>query len=99
MAKFDAAIPSAYTTAGTLVVTTKDALLHGITYLAGATATVGAIVAHIGGTTGTPAFGILTTTSGGMDHGGPCTPVVCAGGIVVTCTGTAFNFSVHFTEL
>ena len=99
MGKFDAAVPTAYTTASTLVVTTNHALLHGITYLAGATATVGAIVAHIGATTGTPAFAMLTETSGGMGHDGPCTPVVCAGGIVVTCTGTAFNYSVHFTEL
>lgn len=99
MAKYDAAIPTAYTTASTLVVTTKDALLHGISYLAGATATVGAIVAHVGNTTGASVFGLMVATSGSMDCAGPITPVVCAGGIVVTCTGTAFNYVVHFSEL
>jgi hypothetical protein len=99
MGKFDAAIPTAYTTASTLVVTTKDAILHGVNYLAGAAATVGAIVVHVANTTGAPVFGMLTTTSGGMGYDGPFQPVVCAGGMVVTCTGTAFNYSVHYSLL
>jgi hypothetical protein len=51
---------------------------------------------HIANTTGSPSFGMLTATSGGMGYDGPFTPVVCAGGMVVTCTGTAFNYSVHY---
>lgn len=99
MSKYDAAVPTAYTTASTLVVTTKDALLHGINYIAGATSTGGAIVAHVGNTTGAGVLGLVVLTSGGMECVGPVTPVVCAGGIVVTCTGTAFDYVVLFSEL
>jgi hypothetical protein len=97
MSKFDAAIPSAYTTAGTLAVTTKDALLHGVCIVAGATATAGSVV--IANSAGSVVFGISAVTSGGIANDGPYQPVVCAGGISATCAGTAFNYIVYYSLL
>lgn len=99
MAKFDACIPSAYTTASTLVVTTKDALLHGVVLVAGATATAGGVVIHSSNTTGATVFATSHATSGDRTSDGPFTPTVCAGGIVAVCTGTAFNYVVLYSEL
>lgn len=99
MAKFDACIPSSLTTASTLVVTTKDAVLHGVVIIAGATATAGGVVIHSSNTTGGTVFALTHATSGDTVSDGPVTPVVCAGGIVAVCTGTAFNYVVLYTNL
>ena len=97
MGKFDAAIPSAYTTAGTLAVTTKDAVLHGVCIIAGATATAGSVA--IANSAGSVVFAISAITSGGIANDGPYQPVVCAGGISATCVGTAFNYVVYYANL
>ncbi len=99
MARFDLASPTVASTAGTLVVSTRDCILYGVCAVAGATATVGAIVVHAANTTGSTVFGMTTLTSGGMVQDGPYAPVLCSSGMVVTCTGTAFNFTVYFTNL
>lgn len=99
MSKWDACILTAQSTAGTLVVTTKDAIICGATILAGATATAGGIVVHVGNTTGAAAFALTHATSGDRVSDGPAIPVVCSGGMVVTCTGTAFNFTIAYVEL
>lgn len=99
MSKWDACVVSAQSTAATLVVTTKDALLCGATIMAGATATAGGIVVHVTNTTGAAAYALTHATSGDRVSGGPSVPVVCSGGMVVTCTGTAFNFTVAYIEL
>ena len=99
MSKFDAAIPTAYTSAASLVVSTRDCLLHGICIIAGATAGAGSVVAHATNTTGGIVFGLTAVTSGGMVNDGPYQPVVCSGGLVTTVTGTAFNYVVYYTNL
>ena len=99
MSKFDAAIPTTWTTASTLVVSTRDCILHGICVQAGATATAGSIVAHETNTTGNSVFAISVSSSGGINNDGPYQPVVCQGGLVTVCTGTAFNYVVYFANL
>jgi hypothetical protein len=99
MAKFDACIPSSYATAAARAITTKDSLLHGVVVIAGATATVGQIVVYSGLNTSTPVFACQTVTSGGTLSDGPYTPLVCAGGINVTCTGTAYNHIILYSLL
>ena len=99
MGKFDAAIPTAYTTASTLVVTTADAIFSGVTIIAGATATAGGVVVHASNTTGATVFALTHATSGDTVSDGPCIPVVCSNGIVVTATGTAFNYVVMYANL
>jgi hypothetical protein len=99
MGKFDAAIPSSYATAAARVITTQDALLHGVIIIAGATATAGSVVVYSGTNTSTPVFACAAVTSGGTVSDGPVTPTVCAGGIRVTCTGTAYNHVVLYTNL
>lgn len=99
MAKFDAAIPFTYTTAGAYAVTTKDALLYGVVSIAGATATVGKIVVYSGTNTSVPVFAMVSLTSGGVANAVFATPIVCAGGINISCTGTAFNSVVLFVNL
>jgi hypothetical protein len=99
MAKYDACVPTALTTASTLVVTTADALLYGVTLMAEATATAGSVVCRITNTTGTPVYALSTVISGGNVSDGPVFPIVCAGGIVAVCTGTAFNYVVLYAKL
>jgi hypothetical protein len=97
--KFDAAIPTALTTASTLAVTTKDAVLYGVTIMAGATATAGSVVCRVANSTGTPVYALSVVTSGGNISDGPMAPIVCAGGISAVCTGTAFNYVVLYANL
>lgn len=97
--KYDAAIPFTYTTASTYAVTTKDALFFGITVMAGATATAGSVVVRVANATGTPIFALAHATSGDNVSDGPTVPVVCAGGITVVNTGTAFNSVVLYSLL
>lgn len=99
MGKFDAAIPSSYATAAARAITTKDALLHGVVIIAGATATAGSVVVYSGVNTSVPVFACASVTSGGTVSDGPFTPVVCAGGINVTCTGTAYNHVILYSLL
>ena len=99
MGKFDAAIPTTWTTASTVIVSTRDAILHGVCAQAGATSTGGSIVVHAANTTGNTAFVLSVATSGGISNDGPYQPVVCAGGMVAVCTGTAFNYTVYFANL
>lgn len=97
--KYDACVPFTYTTASAYAVTTKDALLYGVVAIAGATATAGRIVVYQGTDTSKPVFALVTLTSGGVANDGPVAPVVCAGGINITCTGTAYNSVVLFANL
>lgn len=99
MGKFSACVPTALTTASTLVVATSDALCHGVVILSGATATAGAVVVRATNTTGAPVCVVSAALSGGAAQGGPTTPVVCAGGMVAVCTGTAFNYTVLYSYL
>jgi len=97
--KYDACVPSSYATAAARAITTKDALFYGVVCIAGATATKGSVVVYYGTNTSNPVFAIVSLTSGGVAADGPVAPVVCAGGINVTCTGTAFNHVVLFANL
>jgi hypothetical protein len=99
MAKFDACVPSSYATAAARTIATQDALFCGVVAIAGATATAGKIVVYSGTNTSNPVFALVSLTSGGVANDGPVVPVVCAGGINVTCTGTAYNHVVLFTLL
>ncbi len=99
MGKFDAAIPTAYTTAGTLVISTRDCVIHGVNIIAGSTATAGSVAIHALNTTGGVAFAISAITSGGISNDGPYQPVVCSGGAVAVCAGTAFNYVVYYANL
>jgi len=99
MSKFDAAIPFTYTTASAYAVCTQDALFHGISAIVGATATAGRVVVYSGVNTSVPVFALVTPTSGSVTNDGPITPIVCAGGINITCTGTAYNTVVLYTKL
>ena len=97
--KYDACIASSLATAAARAITTQDSLLYGIVIIAGATATAGSVVAYAGTNTSVAVFACAAVTSGGVAHDGPCVPIVCAGGINVTCTGTAANHVVLYSKL
>jgi hypothetical protein len=99
MEKYSGCIPSSYATAGARAITTKDALLHGVVIIAGATATAGSVVVYSGINTSVPVFACASVTSGGTVSDGPFSPIVCAGGINITCTGTAYNTVILYTNL
>ena len=93
------AVPFTYTTASAYAVTTKDAAFFGISAIVGATATAGRVVVYSGTNTSTPIFAMVTPTSGSVTNDGPIAPIVCAGGIRITCTGTAYNTVVLYHDL
>jgi hypothetical protein len=99
MSKLDACIPSSYATAAARAISTVDSLFYGVVAIAGATATAGKIVVYSGTNTSNPVFALVTLTSGGVSNATVVAPIVCAGGINVTCTGTAYNHVVLFTLL
>lgn len=97
--KYDACVASSLATAAARAITTQDSLLYGVVIIAGATATAGSVVVYSGVNTSTPVFAAQAVTSGGVANDGPCAPIVCAGGINVTCTGTAANHVVLYAKL
>jgi|WetSurMetagenome_2_1015567.scaffolds.fasta_scaffold732113_2 hypothetical protein len=99
MSKFDSCVPSSYATAAARTIATQDALFYGVVSIAGATATVGKIVVYSGTNTTNPIFALVSLTSGGVANATVPVPVVCSGGINITCTGTAYNHVVLFTLL
>lgn len=95
--KFDACIASARQTAGTVVITTKDAIFYGISATGSAAAAI--IVVHPGITTGTaPAF-YFTIAATAATNDSPMAPVVCKGGITCTNVGTLVNYVVYYADL
>ena len=97
MAKYDACVVSAFTSAGAFVVTTCDALLYGVTGLGSAAATI--VNVHQGvNTGGTKKFVASFDVTAGVNEG-PSAPIVCAGGITATNVGTVATYAVLYANL
>ena len=95
--KFDACIASVKTSAGAVVITSRDAILYGISASGSAAAATLVVFAGTNTAGATVFFCPIPATAGYTD--GPMAPVVCAGGITCTNVGTLAGYVVHYANL
>lgn len=97
MSRFDAAIASAFTSAGAFVVATGPALWMGISGLGSGVATT--VRVFDGTSTGGRTIAIVPFGAAGGVLDGPFAPIVCTGGITATNIGTVAGYCILYASL